>query len=125
MTFKDFLSLPTADTVIFALRRWTSELISHCFFIGNCIGQRNRKSFLLFLFCYFLKFGLGLIFICKIFINQIVQLNDINHFLTNSSFLMTILIILFFLIVLYLQTKKVKITYCCIILVIIILISTK
>ena len=54
-----------ASTVTTASRTSTSRVKSHCFFVGNCIGKRNHKAFVFFLFFGFLKSVFG--FLCSLF----------------------------------------------------------
>jgi hypothetical protein len=51
--------------VITVSRTSISLLNSHCFFVGNCIGKRNHKPFVLFLLFGLLKSLLGLL--CSVY----------------------------------------------------------
>lgn len=45
----NLLRLPIVNIATIASNNSTSNLKSHCFFLGNCIGERNWKSFYIFL----------------------------------------------------------------------------
>lgn len=65
---KNCLKLLIVNIVIIVLKNSISILKSHCFFLGNCIGKRNRKNFILFLTFGLFRGIFGIIFSIKSFL---------------------------------------------------------
>lgn len=90
-------------------RNSISWLKSHCFFVGNCIGRRNRKAFFLFLLSGFLKGFSGiLIGAWGIFSLVANNIHFFYHIFGNIKYIFALILSFFILFFLFKKLKMNK-----------------
>ena len=71
------------------------RLDHHCPWIGTCVGKRNYKYFLIFIYSLLTMIIMNIIFCSTFFINLSYKGNELNYILTMSSLIITVIISIF------------------------------